>query len=188
MKYVFISGIPAAGKSYIAERVAKTIGVMHIDIDEWREEMKSEPELKSWVDFFWNKNEEEYWRITSCEEHWENLKKQSEAFWPTILKRIKKIQKSDKPAIFEGVNILPYLAHRDFPFKGIVLLGRSVEEIFERNKRSPRWGQSKELQKIEAEKFYNCEGPMYRKDAEKYNFKVFTDPIQAEKELLRLLQ
>ena len=29
MKYIFISGIPASGKSYLAKKVAKATGVLH---------------------------------------------------------------------------------------------------------------------------------------------------------------
>ncbi|MDA1317545.1 MAG: AAA family ATPase [bacterium] len=39
MKYLFISGIPTAGKSYLAERVAQKTNSLHIDIDDLREEM-----------------------------------------------------------------------------------------------------------------------------------------------------
>lgn len=186
MKYAFIGGIPASGKSYLAEKVAKAIGAIHVDIDEWREEMKNDPKLKQWVDFFWNKDEEEYWRVTSCEKHWENLKRQSEALWPAIMKKIAIIIKSQKPAIFEGVNILPHLA-KDLGFPGIFLLGESFQAIFKRNKKDPRWGQTEKLQKKESEIFYKCEGPMYKKESRKYGFKTFRSPIEAGKELLHLM-
>ena len=185
--YVFISGIPASGKSYLADKVAKIAGVQHIKIDDWREEIRKSPELEKWVDFFWNQDEKEYWKITSCDQQWENLRKQSEAFWLIFLQRIKEIQGSGKGAIFEGVNILPHLAHRDLDFGGIFLLGESFETILERNKRDPRWGEADELQNLEAEAFWNCERPKYKQEAEKYGFKTFSDPILAEKELLEIL-
>lgn len=187
MKYAFISGIPASGKSYLATKVAKATGALHIEIDEWREEMRSDPELKKWVDFFWDKDEAEYWRATNCDQQWENLKNQSEILWPATLKRMKDIQNSGKPAIFEGVNILPHLACRDLEFEGIILLGKSFEIIFERNRKDPRWGQTDELQRMEAEGFYNCERPRYKAEAEKYGFKTFTDIAEAEEKLLKLL-
>lgn len=188
MKYAFISGIPASGKSYLARKIAKEVGIKHICIDDWREEMKSDPELEKWVDFFWNQDEVEYWKNTNCDRHWENLKNQSEAFWPAILERIEEVQKSGKPAIFEGVNILPHLTAKDLQFPGIVLLGDSLEDIFERNKKEPRWGETEELQRKEAEAFYNCEGPRYKKEAEKYKLKTFADIVEAEEELLKLLR
>ena len=49
MKYAFISGIPASGKSYLAAKVAKAVGVQHISIDDWREDMSKDPALKKWV-------------------------------------------------------------------------------------------------------------------------------------------
>ncbi len=188
MKYVFISGIPASGKSYLAAKVAKAIGALHIKADDLREEMKNDLELRKWVDFFWNQDEAEYWKNTNCDQQWVNLKNQSEALWPTILKRIDDIQSSGKPAIFEGVNILPHLARRDLGFEGIILLSESFEKILERNKQDPRWGQTEELQKKEAEAFYNCERPMYKREAEKHDFKTFSDPIEAENALLDLLR
>lgn len=131
MNYAFISGIPASGKSYLAARVAKIVGIQHIGIDDWKKEMEENPELKKWIDFFWNKNESEYWDKTGYEEHWQNIVKQSEALWSDIIKKIRKVVKSGKPAIFEGVNILPHLARRDLDFEGLVLLGESFEKILE---------------------------------------------------------
>lgn len=188
MKYAFISGIPASGKSYLAAKVAKAVGASHIEIDELRKEMRSDPELKRWVDFFWDQEEIEYWRNTNCNQQWENLKNQSETFWPIILKKINKIQESGKPAVFEGVNILPHLAIKDLGFPGIVLLGSSLEDIFERNKKEPRWGQTEELQRMETEGFWNCERPRYKAEAEKYGYPTFSDVKEAEKKLLEILQ
>lgn len=188
MKYAFISGIPAAGKSYLATKIAKEAGIQYFSIDKWRRELKSDPELKKWVDFFWDKDEKEYWRITSCEQHWNNLKKQSEAFWPAILEKIKKVQESGEGAIFEGVNILPHLAHKDLDFQGVFLFGESIETILERNKQKPRWGRIEELQVKEAEVFWNCERPRYKEEAEKYGFETFTDSVLAENKLLELLR
>lgn len=125
MKNVFISGIPTSGKSYLAQKIAQKINGCCVDVDELRISMQENPKLEPWVNFFWNKDEKEYWETVSPQEHWNNLKKQSEVFWPTILKKIKDIQKTKQLAIFEGVNILPHLAHRDLDFSGIVLLGES---------------------------------------------------------------
>ena len=187
MKYLFISGIPTAGKSYLAERVAQKTNSLHIDIDDLREEMSKNPNLKSWVNFFSDKNEEKYWNTITLEEHWSNLLKQSEAFWPTILEKIHKIQQTGEDAIFEGVNILPHLAHKDLDFPGIVLLGESESAVFERCKRDPRWGKTAELQKKEAEWFFVHEGKKYKEEANKYGYQVFTNAEEAEKELLKLM-
>ena len=187
MKCAFISGIPASGKTRLAAKVAKMNGALHIEIDKLREEMSNNPKLRKWVMFFWNKNESKYWKNTDCEQHWENLKNQSEAFWPTILKKIREVEKSGKPAIFEGVNILPHLANKDLKFSGIVLLGGSLKDIFERNKKEPRWGQTEELQKMEAKAFYTCEQPRYKSEAETYEYPTFSDLKEAEKKLLKIL-
>ena len=138
--------------------------------------------------FFWNKDEKKYWKNISPQEHWNNLKKQSEAFWPIIFKKIREIQKVRKSAIFEGVNILPHLAHQDLDFPGIVLLGESEQVVFERCKKDPRWGRTHELQKKEAEWFFVHEGKVYQYEARKYGYKAFHDNKKAEDELIRLLQ
>lgn len=187
MSYVFIGGIPASGKSYLARKLAEKTGAFHLDTDTLRKEMSADPQLEYWVNFFWNQSEEEYLTKTSCEDHWQNLVRQSESFWPTIRKRIKEVMGSNKSAIFEGVNILPHLANKDLDFPGIYLLGESFEQIFERNKKNPRWGNTENLQKLEAGLFFNCERPKYKEEAEKYGFKTFTNSELAEQELLNKL-
>jgi len=186
MKSVYISGIPTAGKSHLANKIAKTTGAIHVDIDDMREEMRKDLRLKSWVDFFKDKNEKEYWQEVSHEEHWSNLKKQSEAFWIVVKKRINEILATRQPAIFEGVNLLPHLI-TEIPIKGIVLIGQSEEIVLERNKRDPRWGKTEDLQNTEAKFFFRCERPIYKKEAKKYGIKTLTNPEEAEKELLSLM-
>ena len=188
MKYIFISGIPTSGKSYLAERVAQETNSLYIDIDDLRYEMAENPKLKNWVDFFLNKNEKEYWETVTPKEHWNNLVKQSEAFWPTILEKVQKIQKTGKNAIFEGVNILPHLAHKDLDFPGLVLLGESERIVFERCKNTPRWGKTAGLQKKEAKWFFVHEGKIYKEEAKKYGYQAFESAEEAEKELLRLMR
>lgn len=186
MKYIFIGGIPTSGKSFLAEKIAKAKNIAHIDVDVWREEMEKNPALEPWVNFYWKLNEEEYFKNTSCDKQWENFKNQSEALWPEIKRRINKIVKSGKPTIFEGISLLPHLIKIDFEFPGIFLLGKSLEETFERNKKDPRWGETEELQRKEAESFFFCERIHYKQEAEKFGFKTFEDIDEAEKEILKL--
>ena len=188
MKYAFISGIPASGKSYLAKRVAQKTNSVHIDIDKLRVEMAKNPNLEPRVNFFSNKNENKYWETITPQEHWKNLKNQSEAFWPTILKKIHELQKTNGSVIFEGVNILPHLAYQDLNFSGIVLLGESEQAILERCKIDPRWGKTKELQEMESEWFFVHEGKIYEDEARKYGYAVFHDSIKAEEELIRMLK
>lgn len=182
MKFTFIGGVPTAGKSYLADKLSKERQLTHVDIDEWRDEMKRDPNLEPWANFFWNKDEGAYWQKTGCEEHWENLRKQSEALWPTIKRHVDEIMAKGQPAIFEGVSIFPHLAAQDFPFQGVYMLGESLESTFERIKEKPRWGRTEELWRKEAEIFYRCEGPLYEKEAKKHGFKSFTSIEEAERE------
>lgn len=185
--YIFIGGIPASGKSYLAEKVAEQTGAFHLDLDTLRKEMRNDSKLKYWTDFFFNQEEEKYLKETSCDQHWQNLVKQSEAFWLVILDKVNTAMRSYDSAIIEGVNILPHLAKKDFNFPGIFLLGESFEQIFERNKQNPRWGKTENLQKVEAELFFNCERAKYKEEAEKYGYKALEDFGKAEDELLNLL-
>lgn len=188
MSYIFISGIPASGKSFLARKFAQKTGTFHLDTDTLRDKMAKDSELEPWVNFYWKQDERKYLTETPCDVQWQNLVRQSEAFWPIILKKIKEVQRLHQAAIFESVNILPHLAAKDLDFSGIVLLGESVEQIFERNKKDPRWGKTVSLQKLEAEVFFNCERKNYEREAEKYGFKTFVNPDEAERELLNLLE
>ncbi|MCR4328395.1 MAG: hypothetical protein NUV53_02645 [Patescibacteria group bacterium] len=187
MPFAFIGGIPTAGKSFLAAKLAAEFGLVHIDIDAFRGDMKKDEKLKPWANFFWDKDEEEYLRTVSCEENWKNIKRQSEAFLPTVLQKIQSVRQSGKGAIVEGVNIIPEFAKRNFDFGGAFLLGNSVEEVFRRNRERPRWGKTEALQRKEAELFYYCERVMYKKEAERYGYKTFKDSATAEQELRKLL-
>ncbi len=70
---------------------------------------------------------------------------------------------------------------------GIVLLGESFETTLKRNKKNPRWGKTEELQKKEAEDFFFCENEQYKKEGERYGWKIFNDPRVAEQELLKMM-
>ncbi len=186
MKYFFISGIPASGKSWLASKMAKELNLLHVDIDNLRGEMTKDEKLKKWVNFFLDQDETEYWENTSCDQDWQNLKNQSEAFWPTIKNKIDSVITDGKPAIFEGVNLLPHLMKEYNEISGIYLLGESFELILKRNMEDPRWGKTEELQRKEAEMFYYYEGKKYKEEAERYGYKTFEDASEVEKEFKQL--
>ena len=186
MNYAFISGIPTAGKSYLGKKLAEEMGIVWIALDDFREEMKKDPVTEYWVNFYWNQDPATYFATTSYEQQWEDHVKQSEAFWAPTKAYMESVMADHDAVVFEGVNLLPHLV-RELPFKGVYLLGRSLEETIERNRREPRWSKDAEIQKIEAEHFYGCQGPHFRSEAEKYGYKSYTDTAEAEKELRKLL-
>ncbi|MBI2410680.1 MAG: hypothetical protein HYV32_02165 [Candidatus Kerfeldbacteria bacterium] len=188
MAYAFIGGIPTAGKTYLGKKVAKEVGCPHFAMDDLRAEMVKEPQLEPYVNFFWNKDEVEYWRTLTPEIYWNDAVKQAEAFWPTILRKISEVRHQYPTAIFEGDTFLPHLAARDLDFSGIFLVGESFESTFERNKLVPRWGKTEELQRIEAEWFFNHHGSRLTDEVKKYGYKVYRNTDEAEKELLHLLR
>lgn len=178
-KRIFITGIPTAGKSYLAKKLAEKVGGIVVSIDDLREELVKDERYKKWVNFYLDQDEYTYYTNTTHNEQWANLVKQSEGLWPGVLAKIKKYDDEKRPIIFEGVNILPHLAHRDLQVPGIAIIGRSFEETLERNKKEPRWGATLELQKLEADAFFNGERPHYKEEAKKYGYPVFETPNEA---------
>lgn len=187
MKAIFITGVPASGKSYLAKKLAKAVDGIHVEIDDIREALSHDPRYKKWVNFYLDKDEKDYYTKTTPEEQWNNLVDQSEHIWPAILEAIHKYKDEQKPVIFEAVNILPHLAKKDLNFPGLILLGSSFEDILERNKKDPRWGATEGLQKLEAESFWNIERPLYKREAESCGYKTFEDNDKAFEYAVKLL-
>lgn len=176
---IFITGIPTAGKSYLAKKLAEAVGGVCVSIDDVRQELVKDEKYKKWVNFYIDQDEYTYYTTTTYDEQWKNLVAQSEGFWPGILARLAQYADDDRPVIFEGVSILPHLACRDLQISGIVIIGQSLEETLDRNKKEPRWGATEELQKLEADAFFNGERPHYKDDAERYGYPVFETPDEA---------
>lgn len=186
MNSVFITGTPTAGKSCLAEKVAKMFGIAHIKMDDARREMWKDPFLEPWVNFLSSKNEADYYRTITADEQWQNLVQQSEAFWPTLKKIIDDTLVAGSPAIFEGINLLPHLMVQ-VNVPGIVVVNSSENEILERLKQDPRWGKTTDLQQLEAHAFFTCERPRYLAEAEKFRLPSFSDITLAETELQRII-
>jgi hypothetical protein len=136
---IFITGIPTAGKSYLAKKLAKAINGIAVNLDNYRDSLESDERYRRWINFYFDQDEEKYVTTISPDEMWKNLVAQSEALWPAFLEKIATYKEGERPVIFECVNLLPHLAHRDLTFPGITLIGRSYEETLERNRKEPRW-------------------------------------------------
>ena len=186
MHSVFITGTPTAGKSTLAKKIAESLGMQVVKGDSLRDEMLKDPILEPWVNFYWSKNEAEYYASVTPEKQWQDLVLQSEAFWPTMKKRIVQVLESGTPTIFEGVNLLPHLVN-EVSIPGIVLVNSSEEEVFERLKKASRWGETEELQRIEARIFFSSERPGYLREAEQYGIPAFSDPAEAEEKLRTMI-
>lgn len=180
-KRLFITGIPTSGKSYLAKQLADKVGGIAVLFDDFRENLAKNDRYKKWTNFYLDVDEKEYLTKTNPEKQWENLIAQSKGLWPAFLQEIEKYKDEEKPVIFECVNILPHIAKRDLDFLGIVLIGNSYEEILERNIKSPRWGNTRELQELEAKTFFEVERPHYKAEAEKYGYEVFENYDEAFK-------
>jgi hypothetical protein len=175
----FITGIPTAGKSYLAKRIAAETGGIAICLDNFRSELASDERYRRWVNFYRDQDEATYYMKHTADERWQCLVAQSEALWPAFLEKIASYQKESRTLIFESVNILPHLARRNLHFPGVVLSGSSYEATLERNQKEPRWGATKELQELEAKEFFYDERARYRGEAEKYGYPVFGTPEEA---------
>lgn len=186
-KRLFITGIPTAGKSYLAKKLAEEVGAVCVSVDDMREELAKDERYKKWVNYYLDQDEHAYYTTTTYDEQWKNLVAQSEGFWPGVLARLAQYADEERPVIFEGVNILPHLAHKYLQIPGIAMIGRSLEETLERNMREPRWGATEELQKLEANAFFNGERPHYKEDAEKYGYPVFETPDEAWTTVVKIL-
>lgn len=186
-KRLFITGIPTSGKSHLAKQLADKVGGIPVLFDDFRENLAQNDQYKKWTNFYLDVDEKEYLTKTNPEKQWENLVAQSEGLWPAFLQEIEKYKDETKPVIFECVNILPHIAKKHLDFLGIVLIGKSYEEILERNIKSPRWGNTLELQELEAKTFFEVERPHYKAEAEKYGYKVFENYDDAFAKALELI-
>jgi len=172
-KRIFITGIPTSGKSHLAKQLADKVNGVAVSLDNLRKNLAKNNRYKKWTNFYFSKDEYLYLTQTSHEEQWQHIVEQSNGLWPAFLQEIEKYKNEKKPVIFECANILPHLAKRDLDFPGIVLIGKTYEEILERNKKNPRWGATLELQELEAKKLFEVERLRYKIEAEKYSYDVF---------------
>lgn len=178
-KRLFLTGIPTGGKSYLGKKLAEKVGGICVSTDDMREELSKDPQYKEWIEFYLNQDEHAYYTTKNYDEQWDNLVKQSEVMWPGVLEKILEYEKEGRPVIFEGVNLLPHLIKRDFNIPGLVIIGKSLEDVFNRCKSNPRWGNTEELWKLEADAFFNGERPRYKREAEKYGYEVFESADEA---------
>jgi len=186
-KRLFITGIPTAGKSHLAKKLAAEVDGIIVLLDDFRETLASRERYKPWVNFYLDQDEETYLTKTTPDDMWKNLVAQSEALWSAFLEKINSYASEQKPVIFECVNILPHLAHQDIEFPGIVLIGDTYEKILERNRMAPRWSAKAHLQELEAKTFFHIERPHYKAEAEKYGYPIFKNSDDAFPVALKLL-
>jgi len=185
---IFITGIPTSGKSYLAKQLAEKTRGLAVLLDDFRDELAGESEVyKKWTNFYLDQDETLYYTHITPEESWNGLVRQSEGLWPGFLKKIDSYRNENRPVIFECVNLLPHLAHRDLKFPGVCLVGRSYEETLARNKKDPRWGKSPELQELEAKEFFFMDRPRYREESEKYGYPIFIGADEAFNKAYELL-
>lgn len=167
-KRLCITGIPASGKSYLAEKLAHAVGGVFVKLDDLREKNADHPLYKQWINFYYDKDEASYYTHTPPYQLWQDMIDQSEGLWPLFVEHIETYSHETRPVIFECVNLLPHLVARDLGFSEIVLLGSSYEEILERNKKDPRWGNTDFLQELEAKNFFFVERPGYKNEGEQF--------------------
>lgn len=186
--YVFVGGTPAAGKTVTTLEFVKNskLPIHHVGIDDFRKEWSTNPELAYWVNFLWNKNEEEYWNSTSYEEYTSHLTSQAEAFWPYVKKIVEETKQNHTNAIFEGVNLLPHLVKEYTADKALFLIQEDENVVWERIKKAPRWGNADHLKKLEAHFFVEYDARFIKEEAKKNNLPVFTSPQALVDELNKI--
>jgi energy-coupling factor transporter ATP-binding protein EcfA2 len=186
-KRLFITGIPTSGKSFLAKKLAGEINGIAVLLDDYRKDFAKEEKYKKWTNFLFDKDEHEYLTKTTPDELWKNLVMQSEGLWPAFSQEIEKYKDEEKSVVFECVNMLPHIAKQCLDFPGVVLIGKSYEKVLELNKQFPRWGNTPELQELEARIFFEVERPHYKAEAEKYNYPVFESADEAFEKALEFL-
>ncbi len=87
---LFITGIPTAGKSYLAKKLAEEVGGICVSVDDMREGFSKDERYKKWVNYYLDQDECAYYTITTPAEQWNNLVCQSEGLWSGIIEEIKK--------------------------------------------------------------------------------------------------
>lgn len=186
-KRLFITGIPTAGKSYLAKILAEKTGCVTVFFDKVLDGYMKDPRYEKWINFYWNQDERAYLTQTSPDEQRRNLFLQAEAFWPLFAENIRSYEKESLPVIFDSVSLFPSLVRKEFDFPGVALVGSSVEETLARNEKDPRWSKLPELQKMEAEAFFTVERPLYVADAEKFGIPIFEKADDAVDYCVRIL-
>jgi|GEM_PF-629739 hypothetical protein len=202
---LFITGIPTAGKSYLARKLINATGGYCLETDNLYEELGHDPRYAKWAKFFEENNEYAYYTQNDPEKQWSILAEMHEKLWPGVLERIRSYEAGDIPfksriagflrrpfspkrlLIFEGINILPHLAKKDLDFPGVVLVGKSLEEVLERNRQRPRWGKTEEMIKMGAEAFWSIERPHYIEEARNCGYEVFEDADEAYEKIMKTI-
>lgn len=186
--YVFVGGTPAAGKSYTVKDFIRNSGIdiAYISIDDLRDQFKDDPALKYWVDFFWEKDEQEYWQNSSYEEDIQNLIQQSEAFWPKVKEKINSVIATEKNAILEGVNLLPHLVKEYPQVPALFIYSDDEQTLLERIKQDPRWGSEDHLQRMEARFFIEYDARFIKTEAPKHGYWITDSSVELTQKLQEL--
>ena len=185
---LYITGIPTAGKSYLAKKLAEEAGAVVVFFDKVLDKYLSDPRYEPWINFYWNQDERTCLTQTSPDDQRKFLMQQAECFWPLFSEHIRSHELETKPVVFDSVSLFPSLVRREFDFPGVVLIGTSVEETLERNQKDPRWSKLADLQKLEAEAFFNVERPLYIAEAQKYDLPTFKKADDAVEYCLNILR
>lgn len=177
MAHLFIGGNPVSGKTTLAREIITHTGGTLLNLDRFRSEMREEESLRYWTDFFLNQAEWAYWQDHTFAQHWDNMKRRAEAYWPFLRPKIQESIDESPSVIVEAGTLMP-IQLAELNFSGVYLIGTDQETIYRRLRDAPRWGTCSSLQRMEAA-MYAQEGEMLRSEAEKYGFPVFEDAQEA---------
>ena len=96
---LFITGIPTAGKSYLAKKLAAEVGGICVSVDDIREGLAEDERYRKWVNFYLDKNEFEYYSKSTPDELWADLVAQCEGLWSATLQKISEYENEERPVI-----------------------------------------------------------------------------------------
>lgn len=174
---LFVTGNSTAGKSTLAKLLAEKLGVSRASGDGMRVGLYRDSRYGPIARFYADqKCEAAYYAGTDPDERWENLREQSLALWPPLFfKLLCGYRIRPGPLVFEGVNLMPDLVAQDFPGTPIVAVVCEDEAlVLRRLAEAPRWGNTPELQALEAREIAVEQAPRYRELTLAHGGQVFS--------------
>lgn len=134
---ILIGGAPTAGKSTMAQLVAKRFGIPWISTDQIREIMRATVSEKDYPALFYTKGytAERFLTEFSSEQIVKMEMEEGEEVWVAVKRLIEEEHTWEDGFVIEGVNILPHLVAKDFKndehIKAVFLVDEDADRMRE---------------------------------------------------------
>ncbi len=137
-KIILIGGAPTVGKSYLARKLSKSLGIPWISTDTIRSQMRKKVKKKDYPKIFFfgegtNAVATDYLTNHTPSQIVKHQNEESEEVWIGVSETINNALEIKKSLIIEGVAVLPYLASKrmneDKRIRVAFLVDENVERI-----------------------------------------------------------